>query len=512
MTENTTPPLTHPLRKCNLLTIHDVQVPVLAGSALGRIPDDIIYQLYQFLQSADPIESLHTTVTLSHVCGRWRTVAVHAPLLWTYVRLCWTQKRMNHSQVVDEFLRRSRHLPLTIHLVFDLHVDQYIYDWANALSAHAHRFRELAIVVDSSIPPEMAIEAILPLEMPRLQHFNFALLGNARCTVAMKPRPSEQVARVDAHLIIPKSPFSYLDWTARNFHLTSISLKYLDLSMVDLFPVLVLAQSTITHLEYYIVTMDDNILPRITLPKLTSLHIGYTWAQSAWNLLDCLICPSLSTVQVHDFGRCPETRTPVEMRDDTAYATSTASSDSNIDINSDTHFTPDPNSEWATNKDARELLTALCPFTSITSLTLRGVTCFFSTFEDVTPPLEHLFRGLTALVLVQCDSQFFHALFDITLDSTPTDLEALTQLVITSDDYPLVLDYLRLRAARGLPKLGLFSVNPRMAVLRHFYGEFAEDFQVRGQVRHQPKREALAVHPYPCEARAPRLVGSAGDA
>ncbi|KAF5375956.1 hypothetical protein D9615_008157 [Tricholomella constricta] len=460
-------------------------IPPPAGKALERMPDDIIYQLFNFLQTADPLESLRTTVTLSHVCAQWRAVAINAPLLWTYVKLSWTRKRINHSQVVEKFLSRSQHLPLTIHLVLDLFLERYVYQWAHALSAHAHRFHELIMIVNSGLPLRVAMQVILPLEMPRLIHFDFAMLGNTGCTVAMKPRPAEQATRLGDHLVIPKSPVSYLDWTVRNFHITSLSLKYLDLGMSELFPILIMTQSTLTHLEYYNVTADDNIFPRITLPKLTSLQIGYTWARSAWSLVEWLICPNLRSVYVHDFGRCPEARTPLDVRDDTAEW-------------------PD----WAANKDARELLIALCPFTQITSLTLRGVTCFFSTFEEVTLPLQHLFRGLESLVLVQSDSQFFHALFDITLDSIPADLGALSELVITSDDYPLVLDYLRLRAARGLPKLTLFSVNPRMAILRHFYRDFSNDFHVRGQVKHQPRKEtrSMGVHPYPREARPARSI------
>jgi len=386
---------------------------------------------------------------------------------------------IEHSEVK---VVQPGHLPITLHLVLDVHLEAYISEWAQVLSAHAHRFRALIMMVRSAFPLDFALQVILPLKMPRLNHFDLAMLDHHSFTIDMRPRSAEQANNLDNHLIIPKSPTSYLDWAIRNFHITSLSLKYLDLCVSELFPILVMTQSTLSHLEYYNVTVEDryhHCLPRLTLPNLTSVSVGYCIAESVSSLVERLILPNLRSMFVHDFGRCPESRTP-----------------SDLQYESYSHE----------EKDACELFVALCPFTMVNSLTLRGVTCFASTFEDVMLPLQYLFHGLKSLVLVQCDFQFLHVLFDVTLDSHVSELDSLSELVITSDDYPLVMDYLRLRSVRGLPHLKMFSVNPRMALLRHFYREFAADFHVRGQVRHRPRKENTPVHPYPRESRPIRLV------
>ncbi|KAG5653488.1 hypothetical protein H0H81_000125 [Sphagnurus paluster] len=442
------------------------------------LPDDIIYHLLQFVQTPDPLESLHSVVIFSHVCAQWRAVAVHAPLLWTYVQLAWSPKQINHSAVVGSFLERSRDLPLSIHLIIDLMVEPYIQQWSLTLLPHAHRFRELVMGDNSGVLEHAAMRLISPLEMTHLSHFHFSIFEEGVCTFMMHPQPRKALPQLESNITIPNLPFSCLDWTVCNFHVTSLSLKYLEVTPSELLPILVLAQTTLTHLEYYAVAQDEDIsFPPITLSQLTSLHIGYTLAQSAYALVDRLVAPNLSSVLVHDFGRCPETKTPTALRDDAR----------------------ETRPDWLQSKDACDLLMALCSFTQITNLTMRGVTCFLSVFEDVMLPLQYLFQGLKSLVLVHCDSLLMHALFDFTLDAALEDLEGLSELVITSDDDALVLNFLRLRAARGLPKLKLFSVNPRIAILRHFYRGFSADLHVNGQICHQPRKYTLG-YPNPREA------------
>ncbi|GLB42914.1 hypothetical protein LshimejAT787_1203630 [Lyophyllum shimeji] len=452
--------------------------------ALKCLPDDVLYHLFLFMEASDRMESLMTVVRLSHVCAHWRAVILHAPLLWTYVKLSWTRKQINHSPVVESFLRRSKHLPVAVHLVLDVPLEAPIFEWSRALSPHARRFQELVTVVHAALPIDLVLPAVLTSKMSRLTRFDLAVLDHHHCTIEMKPRFADHAASCGDHLLIAKTSTSYLDWTVRNFHITSLSLKYLDLPVSDLFPILIMTQSTLERLEYYNITVEDryhHCLPRLALPKLTSLSVGYSIPRSASSFVDRLILPNLCCLFVHDFGRCPESRTPW-------------------------HLQCEPCSD--AEKDARELLVALCPFTKVSSLTLRGVTCFASTFEEVMLPLKYLFEGLESLVLAQCDSQFLHILLNVTLDSDISELESLSELVITSNDYPLVMDYLRLRAARGLPRLKVFSVNPRMALLRHFYREFATDFLVRGQVRHRASKASIATHPYPRELRPARMIGA----
>ncbi|KAG6841596.1 hypothetical protein C0991_009352 [Blastosporella zonata] len=314
--------------------------------------------------------------------------------------------------------------------------------------------------------------------MPSLAYFYLDVtdFNRMRCSVSLKPR--EGILGPQCMPRYRRTP--YLDWTVIPFHITSLSMKCVLVMARDLLPILIMSQSTLVHLEYYVSNCHpdwEDEMPRITLPRLTSLHIGYGCVKPAYLLLQCLILPSLSSVLVHDFRRCMEPGMPTLVP---------------------AKITPD-------RTDAIGLLGAMQAFTAVTNLTLRGVECFTSVFEEVAVPLQNLIRGLKSLVLVNCDAQFLHILYNTTLQSSRDDLADLSNLAITSYDYSMVLDFLQLREARGLPLLKTLSVNSKIAILCHFVKDFVVTFHVRGASKHKHREDNLPSHPYVREPR-PRQV------
>ncbi|KAG6856963.1 hypothetical protein H0H87_011633 [Tephrocybe sp. NHM501043] len=448
-------------------------------ATFGQLPSDILYHLLLLARTSDPDESLRMTVKLSHVCSHWRNVAIGAPLLWTYVWLSWSSRQQRHLFTVEKLLHRSQQLPLTLRFVVNgVEGIEYISYWLKVLYNHTQRIRTLILTLPPLTDYDSAVRMIVsPLKMPSLARFYLEMtdFNRMHCSVSLKPRE-----QVDGNQCSPAMPryrrTPYLDWTARPFHITSLSLKSVLVMARDLFPILVMSQSTLVQLEYYVSNCHpdwEDEMPRINLPKLTTLRIGYGCVNPAYLLVRRLALPSLSSVTVHDFRRCPETGLPTLVP---------------------AKITPD-------RTDALVLLRALQPFTSITNLTLRGVECFTSSLREVEIPLQPLIHGLKSLVLVNCDAQFLHILYNTTVETSRQSLVGLSELAITCHNYSMVLDYLRLREARGLPRLKTLSVNSKMAILRPIVRDFVDTFHVRGSANQQHREETLIFYPY---VRAPR--------
>ncbi|RDB21924.1 hypothetical protein Hypma_010912 [Hypsizygus marmoreus] len=429
---------------------------------IGRpeLPDDILYNLFLSMKTSDAPSSVRTTVKLSHVCTRWRDVIVHAPLLWTYVTVYWTPRKRDHSEVIKSFLCRSKRLSLSFHLFISCCMactEPRIRQLAMLLHPHAHRIHTVKVKTTFEMHSHIPISNILPARMPLLRRLHIALPDSRRCIISVKePRSHKEIAHFRQCLVPPISDTHFLDWSIRSSHLTTISLKYCDMSPRQLLPILIMTQSTLLHLEIY----DDwpphpigfTANPVVTLPNLISLSLGYLNPVPLWALVHRLILPKLRSLSVHDFGECPEPTTP----------------------------TCRPQKHPTISNDAFDLLVAMCPFTTVTHLTLRGVSCPDTTFEDMMEPMRYLFEGLESLAIIRCDTEFVDGLFEVTLDSDLSELNGLTELLVTINDYSFFMEYLRLRAARGLPRFKILAVNPRMALLRHFYRDYSDSIYVRG--------------------------------
>ena len=437
----------------------NVVSPPRTSRTLLEMPDDLLYQLFTFILPPYPADALLTAVKLSHVCANWRAIIVNAPMFWIYVDMPITHKQRDHIRVIESFLRRSQQLSLDFHFRVRSDAEPVPPHIVEAISLHSHRFHALSVLVHPRASLNIVLDAVFTMDLPLIQHFNLAVAGQQRCSLTMQPRPS--VGRFQNHVIAPHSPTPYLDWSIRRFNLTSLSLKYMDIAAADLLPILILVQSSLRQLEFYSDYRDlcPDPLPCITLPQLSILRIGYRRADVLCRVVDRLILPNLHSASVHDFGLCPERTTPPRYRD--------------------TYF----KSTIAHEKDASQLLVAMCPFQNLAHLKLRGVLCPSTPFESLTLPLKYLFEGLSSLHLLKSDPEFMLALVDVTSAGSKCVLRNLTDLSTTCEDYALVMEYLALRSARGLPRLRLLSVNPKISLLRHFYGEYAEEMRVLGRYR-----------------------------
>jgi hypothetical protein len=418
---------------------------------------DVLYLLFFLVAPSNPADRILQTVLLSHVSREWRHIILGAPLIWTYVTMVVSKSKIDHSMVVQSFLRRSQDYPLTFHLGALVDMEFRRCEVAKAIRGHAHRFRAVHVLVDKLASLTSPLDILSSFQMPLLQHFDLAVREVQRCTILMNARTERR--RITApYLPFTESPTSYLDWSLKRYTLTMLSLKYLDLTPSTLLPILIMTQDSLAHLEIYNDDYDRDedylALPCVTLSSLISLGIGYRRPRTVVRFIRMLDLPNLRRLSVRDFGRCAETTTPPKMLDSR-----------NRCVGKET-------------KDSLTLLSELCPFTSVVHLELHGVVCPTSSLQMLLVPFQHLFSELRSLSMILCDVKFLDALVETTLIATPEHMDRLSELVITSGEYSHVLQYLALRAARDLPSLQLLSVNPRIALLRHFYSKYAKTSRV----------------------------------
>ncbi|KAF8237286.1 hypothetical protein L208DRAFT_1389521 [Tricholoma matsutake] len=435
------------------LTLHD-------PGPISRMTPDLLYLLFLLLAPSNPADGMLQTVLLSHVSREWRRIILDAPLMWTYVTMVVSKSKLDHSEVVQSYFQRSKRHPVTFHLSVLVDMEFRRCEVAKAISSCAHRFQAVHVLVDKLASLSSPLEVLSSYRMPLLQHFDLAVREVQRCTILMKAKTEITTP----YLLSTESPTPYLDWSLKRYTLTTMLLKYLDLTPSILLPILIMTQHTLTHLELYNDEYDRDedyylALPCISLPSLISFSIGYRRPRTMVRFIRMLDLPNLQRLSVRDFGRCPENTTPRKMLD-SCY--------------------PCAGKEM---KDSFKLLSELCPFRSVIHLKLHGVICPTTSHDELLMPMQHLFSELKSLSIVLCDVDFIEALLETTSITPPERLERLSQLTVTSDEYSRVLQYLALRAARGLPPLKLLSVNPKMALLRHFYSEYAEAFHVLNRKR-----------------------------
>ena len=435
---------------------------------VSRMTNDLLYQLFLLIAPSSPADKILQSVLLSHVSREWRQVILGAPLMWTYVTMVISKSKTDHSEVIQSFLQRSDPHPMSFHLSAFVDMEFRRCEVTKAIRGHAHRFQAVHVLVDKLASLTSPLDALSSFRMPRLQHFDLAVRDVQRCTILMNARTKSQWSTAP-YLPFTESPTQYLDWSLKRYTLTMMSLKYLDLTPSTLLPILIMTQHSLAHLELFNDNYDRDeeylALPCVCLPNLVSLSIGYRRPRTMLRFIKMIDLPNLQRLSVRDLGRCGQKTTPKNMLDSSYRPTGKEA------------------------KDCFDLLLNLCPFRSIVHLKLHGITCPTTSLDELLLPLQHLFSALESLSIILCDVTFLEALIEITLLTSPERLNSLSELTITSDDYSHVLQYLALRAARGLPVLKLLSVNPRISLLRHFYSKHADSFRVMNRKRQNAPKD-----------------------
>lgn len=151
------------------------------------IPVEVTLLVFRYLMSSDIAQEPHspsshgllTEVVLSHVCRRWRSIALDLPALWTSYRY--------HSYVfyppgpslhrLEAYLERSGSRLLDLKFDFRIAPGNSHYDCGSRLQmlakimAHVRRWRRVFIITDKNTPILDLLDNFKKVYAPNLEHF-----------------------------------------------------------------------------------------------------------------------------------------------------------------------------------------------------------------------------------------------------------------------------------------------------------------------------------------------------
>ncbi|KAH9891333.1 hypothetical protein C8Q73DRAFT_792746 [Cubamyces lactineus] len=272
-------------RMASLYTVHDADlVPICASYGLTHFPS-------------------HALHGLTHVCKRWREVAVNCPALWTNI-----DNRIPAQ--MDAFLVRSRAAPISINLT-----SVNFGDMASIMYKHGSRIRRLDVTVQGMAPSsrQPRLRCAVPLldcltmtstnnAVPLRLHDNAMAILDA-CNFGVKALAFINVIPAVPRLALPQLTHLYLSggsrtaaWGDGMHHLPEIlahtpALQYLHIS----------------NLRRRTKDTSSTILP-VALPALRSLVCSKGWVTSALHLLELLDLPENVLVRFDSLvGESPDT-------------------------------------------------------------------------------------------------------------------------------------------------------------------------------------------------------------
>ncbi|KAK2460991.1 hypothetical protein APHAL10511_007461 [Amanita phalloides] len=129
-----------------------------------RLPHELLVLLFDYTRARwRPPPAFE--VIASHVCSRWRDIAIGLPRFWSTIDLNLRVPTSADVHRLDAYLFRSDPLPLDIFIACHV-LDPLL----PPLLPHASRWRQLCIVSDSNIQPTM-----LRLSVPILEFLSFRI-------------------------------------------------------------------------------------------------------------------------------------------------------------------------------------------------------------------------------------------------------------------------------------------------------------------------------------------------
>ena len=139
-------------------------------SFIFRLPTEILESIfidcardYHSKDDAHPTPTVPSWVNVSYVCRHWRNVALHCPILWTYLFV--TSERWT-----EELLVRSKQAPLSLRLETD-HRDKEppVLSFLEQVMSHVERIQEVLLDLDLPSLSNHVFLSKLSSPAPRLQ-------------------------------------------------------------------------------------------------------------------------------------------------------------------------------------------------------------------------------------------------------------------------------------------------------------------------------------------------------
>ncbi|KAF7376713.1 F-box domain-containing protein [Mycena sanguinolenta] len=258
-----------------------------------EITSEIFINFLPTYPEPPPLKGLASPTMLTHVCRKWREVALATPALWRAIKL--GDPDIRHEQVrriSDAWIRRSGSLPLSI--VINTNNRDFLHEiFTEPLSMATERWEHLNLWVSLPCLPEIGA----PLPMLRSLEFAVSTVGDV-FTFYEAPQLRNVILRGRI------SSFVVLPW----MQLTSLTMNYGGVNKIV--QILTQTPNLIQCALSLVSTGDTDLddlsaegLPDIPLPRLESLVVtDWTFRQTVpgFHLLQSFTVPSLRRLEVHE--------------------------------------------------------------------------------------------------------------------------------------------------------------------------------------------------------------------
>jgi len=156
----------------------DAECRLNQSAAISRLPKDVLGIIFElshhtpfspvWLQKKKP--RTKTELTISHVTRHWRDIAIHSPLLWTYIDVSPDQK----LDAITAYTQRSKMCTFAVHYshpayAFETLAYERVLDASfDLIIPHVHRWKSIFLAADSCIIERIG-QRLRLLEAPLLQ-------------------------------------------------------------------------------------------------------------------------------------------------------------------------------------------------------------------------------------------------------------------------------------------------------------------------------------------------------
>ncbi|KAJ6562312.1 hypothetical protein B0H19DRAFT_95704 [Mycena capillaripes] len=246
------------------------------------LPSEIVSEIFlHFLPTypgRPPLTGLFSPTVLTHICHKWREIAIATPMLWRAITFS-----ERHSHIFKTWLNRSGCCPLAFNLV-DWNASTEVFASA---TLHCARWEYFKLTLYRSPSDLHSLDGPMPLL--RYLDLSLGVQSDPIVTVALREVPLLRTVIFDASAAASVT----LPWA----QLTSLTLK--GIYPRECIPVL---QQT-SELLYCRVNLycpeDDQLpLPDIRLVHLETLVLSQSGSTAITGYLETLIAPALCSLQI----------------------------------------------------------------------------------------------------------------------------------------------------------------------------------------------------------------------
>ncbi|KAJ7799746.1 hypothetical protein B0H14DRAFT_2315917, partial [Mycena olivaceomarginata] len=230
-----------------------------------------------------PLVGNLSPTTLTHVCRKWREIALAIPILWRALGFSSNSDRSQQCRIRDIWLSRSGSQPLSLS-IDDCPAKTGSSFLPDLLSHRSHqaRWEHLELVSHQRLLPH--IEGELPL----LRHLHLDSIRPIVCTVHPHDAPLLRTVVIACRFTTKIA----LPWR----QLTSLTLRY---DQSSRYAEILRQASNLVHCELFIQFRSTPNGPVITLPHLESLIlVQEEYASGLPELLSIFIVPALRSLEV----------------------------------------------------------------------------------------------------------------------------------------------------------------------------------------------------------------------